>query len=223
MSKILNKHELSRLENMSEYGCNYKELLDYYEYLSNITDYSDLSNGHIDLIDRTNSIIYESRNNLLATIDYLSDKGKSTIDLVINDIIPLIESCLDNLESDHEKDIQSVTIKARNKIKDIVDIANLAIINEQEKHKLTTIQLEEYKAAKIKGGSYSPYKHHENKIITLIDLYRESQSSLSHKQTHQELTEEIMLNINQKVNVSTVKKWWANYKSSDGVTIFKQG
>ena len=222
MTKILNKSELSCFDNMDEYGCNFKEVLDFNQYILNLPKYNELSCEHIDLISRTNRILIESKNNLITIIDYLSDKSIDRIDLLINEITPLTSNYLNSLEDDYEINLLNMAIQAKKQIKQIKSDLDKNVLAERIKHKKTKDQLNDFKKAKSKGGSYSPYKENEKNILILLNLYRENQSSLIYKQTHQELAQKIELRINKKVVLSTVKKWWANYKKSNGTTIFKK-
>ena len=133
------------------------------------------------------------------------------INAIRNDFINLLDSMFDEIESIHGSDIKEVTKREKIKL-DMLHRINESLSKVNKELSSIRTKLQKQQDSTSKGGSYSPYKNNENEIIALINQYRQSQLSLGNKQTHQELAEVIAIKVNKQVNISTVKKWWGNYK-----------
>jgi vacuolar-type H+-ATPase subunit I/STV1 len=225
MSEESNNIKSSLIDNVDPLGCNFKEVREFAEYYRSLQNISWCSSEHLDLLDRTFRILSESKNNQIAIVKYCMDfavlNGVKSIDACFD----FFDSTLDEIESIRDSDNKYFTEREKSK-QDIFFRMNeyWSEVNKEIFKELssTRIKLHKHQDSKSKGGSYSPYKNNENEIIALLNQYRQSQSSLGNKQTHQELSEIIATKINKNVNLSTVKKWWANYKNSSGSTIFKK-
>jgi hypothetical protein len=225
MSEESKNIKSSLIDNEDPIGCNFKEVREFVEYYRSLQDISLCSSEHLDLLDRTFRILSESKNNQFAIFDYCMNLAVLSGVEAIEDCFDFFDSMFDKMKSISDSDHKYFTEREKRK-QDVFFRMNeyWSEVNKEMFKELssTKIKLHKHQASTSKGGSYSPYKNNENEIIALLDQYRQSQSSLGNKQTHQELAEIIATKINKNVNLSTVKKWWGNYKNSSGSTIFKK-
>jgi len=172
----------------------------FYEFTDNEKGLPTPVADYFDLLRTVNQDLYKQIENLEQTIKLNEErhqKNNETIDYVIDTYQTVIQPFLGDIKIESEKDKN--TIKKFN------------------------VTFNDIKQKRRKGGEATIYRQYEPQIIEQIKLYQQSQSSFGKKMTLDSLTKNIANQIGLRVNGNTVKKWWVNYKNSNGNTIFGIG